>query len=101
MEKYFNYDNSKFTGYLERVGFNISYTSHNESIMTSTVATNLVNLDYVVNNDMPEAEKAYYRKNNFLFRYLKEKGYKITGVGNTKPYDLENVLSVLLMNQAH
>lgn len=93
MEKYFNYDNSKFTGYLERVGFNISYTSHNESIMTSTVATNLVNLDYVVNNDMPEAEKAYYRKNNFLFRYLKEKGYKITGVGNTKPYDLENVLS--------
>lgn len=93
MKKYYNYDNSAFTNYLDELGFNISYTSHNESIMTSTVATNLVNLDYVVNNDMPEAEKAYYRKNNFLFRYLNEKNYKITGVGIAEFYGLNNAAS--------
>ena len=44
MKKYYNYDNSAFTDYLEEIGFNVSYTSHNDSIETANT-TNLVNLN--------------------------------------------------------
>ena len=90
MKKYYAYDNSKFTDYLEESGFSISHTSHNESIMTSTVMTNIVNLDYVVDNTMLESEKQIYRKNNALFKLLSDKGYEIIGVGNAEFYGLEN-----------
>jgi len=91
MKKYYNYDNSGISEYLEKLGFNISYTSHNESIMTSTVLTNLVNLDYIVDNTTSPAEKENYRNNNYLFKFLTEKGYTITGVGSTDYFGIENV----------
>jgi len=91
MKKYYNYDNSGISEYLEKLGFNISYTSHNESIKTSTVLTNLVNLDYIVDNTTSPAEKENYRNNNYLFKFLTEKGYTITGVGSTDYFGIENV----------
>jgi hypothetical protein len=82
MLKYYNYDNSIFTNKLEEMGFNVSHTSHNNSSMTSTVVTNYVNLDYVVNDTTPNYEKEQLRHNNKLFEILKSKGYHITGVGS-------------------
>ena len=93
MKKYYDYDNSAFTDYLESIGFNVSYTSHNESIMTSTITTNLVNLDYLVTNKMSNSEKHKKRKSSFLFNYLREKGYSITGVGGVETYGLKNAAS--------
>lgn len=92
MKKYYNYDNSSLTNYLKKIGFNISYTSHNESIMTSTITANLVNLDYMVTNEMSESEKKYYRSNNMLFKLLRDKGYVINGVGDADFYGLNNIV---------
>lgn len=93
MKKYYNYDNSAFTDYLEEIGFNVSYTSHNDSIETATITANLVNLEYLVTSKMSILEKDKYRKNNYLFKYIEGKGYRITGVGNMEPYGIENAAS--------
>lgn len=90
MKKYYDYDNTAFAQYLEGLGFNISYTSHNESIQTTTVTTNLVNFDYVVHDGTSSSEKKALRTNNKLFKYLTEKGYTIKGIGSSEPYGLEN-----------
>lgn len=93
MKKYYNYDNSAFTDYLEEIGFNVSYTSHNESIQTATVTTNLVNLEYLVTTKMSISEKNKYRKDNYLIKYIEGKGYGITGVGSVVPYGIEHAES--------
>lgn len=101
MKKYYGYDNSKFTDDLVKMGFNVSHTSHNESIMTTTVMTNIVNLDYIVDNTMLNSEKAVYRKNNVLFKLLSSKGYDIIGVGGgAEAYGLENAASDSSKTQA-
>lgn len=93
MRKYYNYDNSAFESHLLKDGFNISYTSHNDSISTTTVTTNLLNLNYIVNDKTSTIEKDFYRKNNYLFGYLNEKGYAIKGVGSVQAYGLVNSVS--------
>jgi len=90
MKKYYNYDNSTFAEFLETAGFNVSYTSHNESIITTTIVTNYMNLDYVVSNYNSEAEKEYLRHNSLLFKLLRENGYSITGIGDAHFFGLEN-----------
>lgn len=77
IEKYYNYDNRELKSFLEDNKFTISYDSHNESIMTSTVMTNIVNLDYVVDNTMSEADKEVVRHNGQLFELLRQHGYQI------------------------
>ena len=93
IKKYYNYDNSAFADNLEKIGFNVSYTSHNESTNTATITANLVNLDYIVKDKMPASEKDFYRKNNFLFNYLAKRNYEIVGVGDVKFYGLNNAVS--------
>ncbi len=95
MKKYYNYDNSAFTDYLEEKGFSVSYSSHNESISTPTITANLVNFNYIVENGMQASEKDYFRKNNLLFKYFGEKKYRITGVGNVSVYGLNNSASAI------
>lgn len=90
MKKYYDYDNSEFAEYLLERGFNLSYNSQNESIMTSTITTNYVNLDYVVTNYTSESEKEYLRHNNLLFKFLKENNYKITGIGNSDYFGIQS-----------
>ena len=82
MQKYYNYDNTAFTNELERIGFNVSYDSHNNSTMSSTVITNYVNLDYVVDDTTPSYIKEQFRYDNKLFNTMENIGYKITGVGS-------------------
>lgn len=97
MEKYYNYDNKILKDFLQNNNFMISYDSHNESIITTTITTNLVNLDYVVQNTTSEAEKEVLRHNGVLFSTLAEKGYdirKLTTKGlYGEDYQIEGVQS--------
>ncbi len=77
IKKYYNYDNNVLKDFLEDNDFTISYDSHNESIMSSTIATNLVNLDYIVDNTWSESEKEVLRHNGKLFSLLSDYGYDI------------------------
>lgn len=86
MEKYYQYDNTTLKNFLEKKGFTISYDSHNESIITTTITTNLVNLDYVVDNTTPSAEKKVLRQNGALFELMEEKGYAIRKLTTTGLY---------------
>lgn len=91
IKKCYNYDNSQFATFLEDKGFTVSHNSYNESIITSTVTTNLVNLSYIVDNTTSESEKEIKRHNGALFSLLSENGYMIKGVGNARWYGLEDL----------
>lgn len=86
MEKYYNDDNAVLKDYLEENHFTISYDSHNESIITTTIVTNLVNLDYVVSNETSEAEKTVARENGALFSTLSDMGYQIRTITTNGRY---------------
>lgn len=77
LEQYYNYDNAPLRGFLEEHNFSISFTSHNESIASDTIQTNLVNLDYIVDNLTSPSEKAVLRKNGVLFSLMRENGYHV------------------------
>lgn len=77
MEKYYNYDNIVLKDFLAENGFTISYDSHNESIITTTITTNLVNLNYIVDNTTSESEKQVLRQNGELFSLMSGLGYDI------------------------
>lgn len=77
MQTYYNYDNRVLRDFLEKNNFNVSETSVNESIGTTTVLTNLINLDYLVDNTTPAGEKETLRKNASLFSILREYGYEL------------------------
>lgn len=77
MKKYYNYDNLPLESFLKNNNFSISYTSHNESISTQTILTNLMNLEYLVNDSMSDIEKINIRKNGKLFNYIKSNGYTV------------------------
>lgn len=91
MQKYYNYDNSPFTDWLSEQKFSVSHTSHNESIMTDTIMTNVVNLDYVVDNTWPAYEKKNLRVNGKLFALLRENGYTISAASGADFYGLPTV----------
>lgn len=77
MEENYGYANQELKDFLIDNHFAISYTSHNESIISSTIQTNLVNLDYVVDDETPESEKTVLRQNGLLFDLMREHGYEI------------------------
>lgn len=80
ISEYYNYDNAILKDFLEENNFSISYTSKNESISTATILANLVNIDYVAENQMSSSEKEFLRKQGTLFNLLKERGYMIQGL---------------------
>jgi len=77
MEEYYDYDNALLRDFLEKHNFSISYTSHNESTATKIIITNLVNLDYIVDDNLSAADVEVVRKKGYLFTLLKEHGYKV------------------------
>lgn len=77
MEEYYNYDNEPLMSFLTENNFSISYTSHNESYMTPTVTTNLVNLDYIVTDQTDTNEKQTLRHQGKLFSIMREHGYEV------------------------
>lgn len=87
MEKYYDFDNVELREYLEQNNFNISYTSHNDSIYTATVLTNLMNLNYVTDDKMLASERERIRKNGELPFLMRNNGY------NFQIIEAENFLS--------
>lgn len=89
--KHYGYDNSPLTDRLASMGFNLSFTSHNESIITTTITTNLVNLDYVVDNTCEAFDKKALRVNGELFSLLKSRGYSLYGAVSADFYELPSI----------
>ena len=78
IEKYYGYNNLDFAKYLETLGFNVSYSSSNDSRSTEVVMTNIVNLDYVTEAEHSTAQRMMMRHDNILFSILQNSGYMIT-----------------------
>lgn len=96
MKKYYDYDNSEFTDYLEELGFNVSYSSYNEAFATQICMTNTLNMDFLFDMEMnSDAEKAAEMKekriHNRVFEILKENGYTIQGIGDPEFYGLPRI----------
>ena len=86
MKKYYDYDNKEFLERLKNDGFSISYGSHNESVRTSTVVANLMNLEYIVDDSWEEYRKSQVRMNGRLYSLLQEHGYRLYSL--TESYGL-------------
>ena len=80
MEEYYHYGNLPLKSYLQENNFSISYTSKNESIKTTTVITNLLNLEYITDPSVDEATKDTLRATGNLYSILQKYGYKIRAV---------------------
>lgn len=92
MEEGYGYNNTKLKKHLSENNFAISYTSHNDSLMSDTIITNLVNLDYVVDNYTTAADKEIVRKKGHLYALLRDNGYVIQGLEAGNFHGLESPL---------
>ena len=80
---YFGYDNSDFYGELEKRGFSVSHTSRNtESCWTDTLVPNMLNLDYVADDSMPEKIRRSFLKRPLLAEIFRANGYRIHEVNH-------------------
>lgn len=78
LEYYFGYDNSDFYDQLEQRGFSVSHSTYNtESCWTDTLVPNLLNLNYVASDDMPEKARREYLESPYLVELLRENGYGV------------------------
>lgn len=76
--KYYDYDNSAFLDQLSALGFQVSTTSHNrDSVYTWTLVPNLLNLDYVVEDEIPHLVKHEYVNDPVLFQIFRNNGYQV------------------------
>lgn len=93
LENYFKYDNRDFLQFLADCDFNISNSSKNEeSVGTTVIVPNLLNLDYVVNDSMIEEEKLAYMKEPELYKVMQYLGYDIVTCSSS-PF-LDNAVSI-------
>lgn len=80
---YFGYTNEEFLQALSDMGFTVSNDSHNpESVHTDTLIPNLLNLDYVVSDDMEIAMRLEHLEQPLLLRVFEENGYQINMVNH-------------------
>ena len=80
---YFGYDNSDFYDALQERGFSVSETSRNtESCWTEDIVPNLLNLNYVVNDDMTARVRREYLENPALVQLFWENGYQVNLVNH-------------------
>lgn len=78
LQYYYKYDNVEFEEFLKKEQFNISYSSRNgESLWTSTILPNLLNLSYVASDDEYSVSNFKKTKNCTLFQMFKNNGYMI------------------------
>jgi len=78
MRRYYDFDNEEFLSFLEENRFNISdSTKNSESIWTSTLVPNLMNLDYYVRDSQPERVRLKYMDDPLLTRLFRENGYQV------------------------
>ena len=78
LSRYYDFDNGDFHRFLADNHFNVSDTSKNtESIWTSTLVPNLLNLGYRAEDRMPERVKLRYMEKPLLFRIFWDNGYDV------------------------
>lgn len=78
LEAYFGFDNSAFYAQLEDRGFSLSHTSRNtESCWSDTLIPNLLNLDYVADDSMPEKVRRAFLREPLLTRLFGGNGYRV------------------------
>ena len=91
-QKYFDYDNSAFTGALEEMGFDISRTSVNECNKTAVITANIANLGYVAAySDDRTAQEDWAlvleaRKTGVIVPMAESHGYEVVGIGSADYY---------------
>lgn len=80
---YFGFDNSAFYEELESRGFTVSHTTYNtESCWTDTLVPNLLNMDYVASDDMPEKTRRTYLENPYMVELLEDSGYQVNVINH-------------------
>lgn len=83
LQTYFQYDNREFDQALTERGFSVSRTSRNtESCWTDTIIPNLLNMDYVVDDDMPTEARRQYLQDPSLVRLFRGNGYQVNLVNH-------------------
>ena len=83
LDTYFSYDNSDFYDALKERGFSVSESSRNtESCWTDTIVPNLLNLNYVVEDDMTSAARRSYLENPALVQLFWGNGYQVNLVNH-------------------
>lgn len=83
IKRYYDYDNQEFADFLENKGFNVSYGSHNtESIWTSTIVPNILNLSYVASDDIYSLDNMARTENANLYQLFVNNGYQINMVNH-------------------
>ncbi|MEA5010981.1 MAG: hypothetical protein VB100_04580 [Angelakisella sp.] len=96
MEQAYGYDNKTLKDFLMKNGFTISYNSRNESISTTTVTTNIVNLDYIVDDNTTPADKQVKRETGKLFSIMQEQhGYEIRKLSSKFDYYGDSSVSLV------
>lgn len=92
MEEFYDYDNKPLKDFFAKHDFAVSYTSQNESILTATVTTNLVNLDYVGDDSTPGSQLEALRTNGQLYTLLREQGYALQSAESKMWFGLSSML---------
>lgn len=99
LETYFDYDNSAFYAELEQRGFTVSHSSYNtESCWTDTLVPNLLNLEYVADDSMPEKVRREYLKQPALMQMFRESGYQVNLI-NHRAYLQDRAVQELTRGQ--
>lgn len=83
IEDYYECDMEEMRAFLNSNSFVISEGSYNDSTNTEHVLTNLLNLDYVVDDSMSVAQLNTLRSEATLTKVLKDNGYMLYGIGDT------------------
>lgn len=73
----YGFDNIELYEFLKNKGFTVFPDSVNESSETSVILTNLMNLSYIVDDDMSDTERESLRKNGMLYSLMREMGYDV------------------------
>lgn len=99
LKYYYNYDNSDIKNYLENMGFSWSNNTYNkESIYTSDIVPNILNIDYVSRVGSVPSGNIKLTENPVLYRFFKKMGYEINIV-NQEKYLKETGCNVLTQKQ--
>lgn len=78
LKEYYNFSNQDFYEKMKEKKFNVSYSSRNEEgFSTVTIVPNLLNLEYLSKETMPEVERTQLLKNPYIYNFMKENGYDV------------------------
>lgn len=84
LERYYEYGNEEFDRFLQEKGVNVSYRSKNtESLWTSTILPNLLNLSYVASDLEYSVDNFAKTENALMYQLFANNGYSINMINHT------------------